>query len=92
MSQTVLVELVWVLSRTYARPRAQVLAALRALASHATVCLEGTEEVSSALALYAAGQADFADCLLAARAQASDLDTLFTFDRKMRGLPKVQLL
>jgi predicted nucleic-acid-binding protein len=48
--------------------------------------------VNSAVALYAAGQADFADCLLAARAQASDLDTLFTFDRKMRGLPKVQLL
>ena len=92
VSQTVLVELVWVLSRTYSRPRAQVLAALRALASHATVCLDGAEEVSSALALYAAGQADFADCLLAARAQASDLDTLFTFDRKMRGLPKVQLL
>ncbi len=92
VSQTVLVELVWVLSRTYARPRAQVLAALRALASHATVCLEGTEEVNSAVVLYASGQADFADCLLAARSQAAGLDTLFTFDRKMRGLPKVQLL
>jgi predicted nucleic acid-binding protein len=30
--------------------------------------------------------------LLAARAQAGGLDTLFTFDRKMRGLPKVQVL
>jgi predicted nucleic-acid-binding protein len=92
ISQSVLVELVWVLTRTYARPREQVLSALRALSSNATVRLDGAEDVSAAVAMYASSKADFADCLLAARAQAGGLDTLFTFDRKMRGLPKVQVL
>lgn len=92
ISQSVLVELVWVLTRTYTRPREQVLSALRALSSNATVRLDGAEEVAAAVGLYAAGKADFADCLLAARAQAGGLDTLFTFDRKMRGLPKAQVL
>ena len=92
ISQSVLVELVWVLARTYARPREQVLAALRALSSNATVRLDGAEDVSAAVAMYASSKADFADCLLAARAKAGGLDALFTFDRKMRGLPQVQVL
>lgn len=92
VSQTVLVELVWVLARTYGRPREQVVVALRALASNATVCLEGAAQVAAAVSLYAEGGADFADCLLAARTEAGGLDAMFTFDRKMRGLPKVQLL
>lgn len=92
ISQSVLVELVWVLTRTYARPREQVLSALRALSSNATVRLDGAEDVSTAVAMYASSKADFADCLLAARAQLGGLDALFTFDRKMRGLPKVQVM
>ena len=92
ISQSVLVELVWVLTRTYARPREQVLSALRALSSNATVRLDGAEDVAAAVALYASSKAAFADCLLAARAQAGGLNALFTFDRKMRGLPQVQVL
>jgi len=92
ISQSVLLELVWVLTRTYARPREQVLSALRALSSNATVRLDGAEDVAAAVALYASSKADFADCLLAARAQAGGLNALFTFDRKMRGLPQVQVL
>ena len=92
VSQTVLVELVWVLSRTYGRPRADVLTALRALASHATVCLDGAQEVAAAVALYAQSKADFADCLLAARAQSREIGALYTFDRKMKGLPQVQVM
>ena len=92
ISQSVLVELVWVLTRAYARPREQVLSALRALSSNATGRLDGAEDVAAAVALYASSKADFADCLLAARAQAGGLNALFTFDRKMRGLPQVQVL
>ena len=92
ISQSVLVELVWVLTRTYARPREQVLSALRALSSNATVRLDGAEDVSAAVAMYASSKADFADCLLAVRAQVGGLDALYTFDRKMRGLPNVQVL
>jgi predicted nucleic-acid-binding protein len=92
ISQTVLVELVWVLSRTYLRPRDDVLRALRALSSNASVRMDGIDEVLTAIELYAHGKADFADCLLAVRAQGHGAQRLYTFDRGMRHLPQVEIL
>ena len=92
VSDTVLVELVWVLSRAYDRSRAAVAAALRALASHATMTLESPLAVRAAIAAFEAGAADFADCLLAEKAQSAGCGQLFTFDKGMRGLAGVKLL
>ena len=93
IADTVLVELAWVLERTYDRPSYEIARALEALASNATVKLEsGAALISRAAALYEAGPADFADCLLAVKAAAAGCERLRSFDRKMRGLPGVQLL
>lgn len=92
VAQTVLVEMAWVLMRTYGRSRADVAGALRALASNATVALEEAASVADALALFEAGSADLADCLLAARAARQEVEFLATFDRGMRSLPGVKLL
>jgi predicted nucleic-acid-binding protein len=87
VADIVLVELVWALDRVYARPRAQIAAAVQALAGNATVQLESAAGVREAVALYAAGPADFADCLLAVKAAQAGCDALRSFDKKMRGLP-----
>jgi len=87
VADIVLVELVWALDRVYARPRAQIAAAVQALAGNATVQLESAAGVREAVALYAAGPADFADCLLAVKAAKAGCDALRSFDKKMRGLP-----
>jgi predicted nucleic-acid-binding protein len=92
VADIVLVELVWALDRVYGRPRAQIAAALSALPGNATVALESPAAVDPALALYAQGTVDFADCLLAVKAQLAGCESLRTFDRRMRALPGVQLL
>ena len=89
VSQVVLVELAWVLARTYGRPREEIARAVRALSANSTVALEGAEAVEQAVGLYERGRADFADCLLCARAHAAGCSRVVTFDRAMRGLPGV---
>lgn len=92
VADTVLVELAWTLGRAYARDRADIVKALRALASHATVALESPAAVRAATDAFEQGPADFADCLLSAKAAAAGCDGLATFDRGMKGLPGVRLL
>lgn len=92
VADTVLVELAWTLGRAYARDRADIVKALRALASHATVALESPAAVRAATDAFEQGTADFADCLLSAKAAAAGCDGLATFDRGMKGLPGVRLL
>lgn len=92
VSDTVLVELVWTLSRAYARDRTDIVRALKALVSHATVVLESPAPVRLAADAFERGPADFADCLLSVKAQAAGCTQLSTFDRGMKGLPGVKLL
>ena len=54
--------------------------------------LESPTAVREATALYAAGPADFADCLLAVKAAQAGCEALRSFDKKMRGLPGVKAL
>jgi predicted nucleic-acid-binding protein len=92
ISDAVLVELVWTLARAYGRERSEIVVALRALRSSATVAFEASEPVDAAIALYEKGPADFADCLLAATAHVAGCAHVVTFDRKMQSLPGVRVL
>ena len=91
VSQVVLAELGWVLSRTYGRTRAEVAQAVRALAGNGTVSLEQPQAVQQAVSHYEGSRADLADCLLSARAQTEGLQGVVTFDRGMRVLPGVSV-
>jgi predicted nucleic-acid-binding protein len=91
IADVVLVELAWALERSYGYPRNDVAAALRALSGNASVQFESAVVMSQAIALYEAGPAGFADCLLAIKAQQVGCDALHTFDKKMRLLPGVKL-
>ena len=92
VADSVLVEMVWTLARAYSRERTDIVKALRRLSSHATVVLESAAAVRDAIDAFERGRADFADCLLAMKAQAAGCDEVATFDRGMRGLPAVRLL
>jgi predicted nucleic-acid-binding protein len=92
IADTVLVELVWALTRSYGRPRADIVTVLRALAGNATVKLESAAALVEATTLYAQGPADFVDCLLAVNAKAQRCAALHSFDKKMKGLPGVVVL
>ena len=92
IADTVLVEVVWTLSRAYERSRADLVSALRAMATHATLALESPSAVAEAIDAFEKGPADFADCLLCAKARAAGCGAVATFDRGMRTLPGVRLL
>jgi predicted nucleic-acid-binding protein len=92
IADIVLIELVWALDRSYARPRDEICTVLRALAGNATVCLESGTCLREAIALYAQGPAGFADCMLAVKASHAGCNALHSFDKEMRGLPGVKLL
>lgn len=92
VADTVLVEVVWTLARAYSRDRADIVKALRTLASHATVVLESAVAVRDATEMFERGRADFADCLLCCKAQSAGCEEVATFDRGMKGLPAVKLL
>jgi predicted nucleic-acid-binding protein len=81
VSVAVLVELLWVLSRTYKRKQHSITQVVEHLLASDDIALEQEEFVSRALALYRTGKADFADCLIAAAAKAAGCTRIVTFDR-----------
>jgi predicted nucleic-acid-binding protein len=92
IADIVLIETVWALDRIYERTRLDISSALRALAGNATVRLESPGCITAAFSLYAQGPAGFADCLLAVKARQAGCDALHGLDRKMLGLPGVEML
>jgi predicted nucleic-acid-binding protein len=92
VSDVVLVELCWTLSRAYGLIRADVLRAVRALADNITIALESPKAVRAALDLSEQGGADFPDCLIVAKAAQAGCETTVTFDRRMGALAGVRVL
>jgi predicted nucleic-acid-binding protein len=92
ISDVVLAELCWTLARAYERNRSDIVRVIRALLGNATIRLESPEAVRSALAVYERGPADFADCLIVAKAKSAGCVEIVTFDRRMQTLPSVRLL
>lgn len=74
------VELYWVLSRSYRIPKAQVLDAIAELARADGVRIERSAEVLAALSAAEAG-ADLGDALIDAVARSEGCDAVVTFDR-----------
>ena len=82
VDHVVLCELGWVLERSYSYSRAHVHEALAALLDYDVLSVESPVLVRQALEWFAAGPADFSDCLLAARAHSAGCEIVLTLDRK----------
>jgi predicted nucleic-acid-binding protein len=76
-----IVELVWVLSSSFALVRKQVVQALEVLLQTKEVQVENAELVWRAVRLYCASAADFADCLIERSAAAAGCIRTMSFDR-----------
>lgn len=79
------------MSKAYGCGRGDIVKALRALSSNATVALESAAAVREATDAFEHGRADFADCLLCAKAGLAGCDQVVTFDPGMKDLPSVAL-
>lgn len=87
VSYVVLAEFVWVLRTRIGWAKARVLAAVEALTSDPRFALDDRDVIETAMAMAAAGNADFADYLIAAIADARGASTTYTFDKAAGAEP-----
>ncbi|MDD5059368.1 MAG: type II toxin-antitoxin system VapC family toxin [Sideroxydans sp.] len=92
VSDIVLVELCWTLSRSYELQRADIARTVRALLENSSIAFESSLVVRNALNSFETTTADFPDCLIVAKAGHAGCSHTLTFDQRMKLLPEVQLL
>lgn len=88
LSDLVLAELAWVLSRSYGFSRAEIAEVLTALLDRLDVVFEDEASVRAAVRLYAGGL-DLADGLIFEKARAAGCSALASFDESLRRLDPV---
>ena len=88
----VIVELVWVLERTYGFSRERIAEVLDALIATEELQIEASDDVARAALKYGRGGAGFSDLMISAAAQRAGAQALYTFDRKAALIPNATLL
>ena len=74
------IELYWVLTSGYELTSEQVTLALEAILRTKQLVVERADQVMRALRVFAAGKADFADCLIERSASGAGCSQTMTFD------------
>jgi predicted nucleic-acid-binding protein len=88
-----LLETFWVLRSRYKVPRDLLHDTLRELLAIENIDVESAEPVAQALAMYAKGNMDFPDALLAERNLEAGCGRTLTFDQKaVRAIPSMELV
>ena len=78
---TVVVELAWVLMRTYRDKTDGLVKILETLLASEDVVIEQAQTVRRALLMYRHGKADYPDCLISVSAKVHGCHRVVTFDR-----------
>ena len=91
VSQVILMEVVYVLSRTYGIERPRVAQLLRALLASGSVDCEDGGVAMDALAHITSNQISFGDAILAAQSIRAD-ESVATFDRGLARHPGVKVI
>lgn len=80
ITQVCIIELYWVLTSCYELTGEQVTQALDAILRTKQLLVERSDQVMRALRIFAAGKADFADCLIERSASGAGCTQTMTFD------------
>ncbi len=83
LSDLVLAETVWVLSRAYKFPHEKILETLDMVLATRNVAVESPDRARRALRLATQSRIGYADALIAVRSQEAECETLYTFDRQL---------
>lgn len=78
----VLCETVWVLKSVYQAKKSEILNALNGIVEESCFEFENLEQLKLAISRFEKSQADFSDCLIAEKSQATGRE-LLTFDKKL---------
>jgi len=88
----VILETAWVLGSRYKHAKPMVIQALQAVLEATDAAVEDEATLEEALHLWKHHAADFADCLIAAKAARLGCTRFATFDEKAAKLPGAELL
>ena len=88
----VLVELVWVLERSYRFSRERIAAVLEELTASEELEIETADDVDRAAFHYRRGGPGFSDLMIAAAANRRGASPLYTFDRQAAQMEGVELV
>ncbi len=88
----VIVEVAWVLERSYRFPRAQLAEALMDLTASDTLVAENSDDVAAAAHRYRQGGAGFSDLMVLTAAERAGATPLYTFDRGLARMPGATLV
>jgi predicted nucleic-acid-binding protein len=80
VSLVTLVELVWVLDRTYRKSRNEISALVKGLLESNELVLEHSDAVSQAFRRFDSSNADFSDCLIERLCASAGCSQTMTFD------------
>jgi predicted nucleic-acid-binding protein len=80
ISNVTLAESVWVLERTYRRPKQEIGSFVRGLLDAEELVVENHEAVAQALRKFDGSKADFADCLIERLGHSAGCSRTMTFD------------
>ena len=92
VDRVVLAEIEWVLGSIFGYERTQIASAFAAVLENGAYDVEDDDVVRAAWGTYRDGNADFSDCLVAAKHAAVGCVFTATFDKAMRGLPTTKVL
>jgi predicted nucleic-acid-binding protein len=87
VNQLVLMETEWVLRSRYVVPKNQIIEAISGLLNSTDIQFEDEPSIEEALFIWKESDADFADCLIAAKNRRMGCRATATFDRKASKLP-----
>ena len=82
----VMMEIAWVLERSYGFTRARVAEALMDLTASDSLVVENSDDAAAAAHRYRQGGADFSDLMTLAAAERAGARPLYTFDRALGGM------
>ena len=88
----VMIELVWVLERSYKYSREEITDALESIVSASQLEVESAQDIAAVLNLYRKERYDFADLLIRQAALRGGNYNVKTFDQKFAKLDGVDLL
>ncbi len=88
----VVIEIAWVLERSYGFARARVVEALMDLTASDSILVENPDDVAAAAHLYRQGGVGFSDLMVLSAAERAGATPLYTFDRRLARMDGVVLV
>lgn len=92
ISNVTLAESVWILERTYRKPKLEISFLVRGLLEAEQLVVENHDVVAQALRKFDASHADFADCLIERLGNSAGCARTMTFDLKASKISGMVLL